>query len=116
ISASYPYYGCRPVNVILLTDGAETCMGTPENAATALRSTTIPGHATPQDIHTYIIGLGIAAGDAQIEAIATAGGTDAAPPGGNRGFYATDETSIALAFSQIVADSILVERCDMADN
>jgi hypothetical protein len=116
--ASDPFIGCRPVNVILLTDGAETCPtgSNPAPGATELRTTTVPGITGTVDIHTYVIGLGIAAGDAQIEAIATAGGTDAAPAGGNRGFYAVDETGLALAFSQIVADSIRIEVCDMADN
>jgi hypothetical protein len=34
----------------------------------------------------------------------------------HRGFYATDETSLSLAFSQIIADSVLVEVCDNVDN
>ncbi len=110
--ASDPYAGCRPVNVILLTDGAETCGGTPADGATALRSLSIGG--TTVDVHTYPIGFGVGVPDTSIEAIATAGGTDA--PGPNRGFYASDETSLALAFSQIIADSILVEVCDGVDN
>ncbi len=110
--ATDPFSGCRPYAVILLTDGGETCGGDPPAAATELRTTMVGG--TPYDINTYVIGFGISPGDTAIEAIATAGGTDA--PGPTRGFYATDETSLALAFSQIIADNILFETCDGADN
>ena len=110
--ATDTYRGCRPVNVILLSDGDETCGGNPPNGATALRNLTIGGVTV--DVHTYPIGFGVTPGDAGIEAIALAGGTDA--PGPNRGFYATDETSLALAFSQIVADSIRVEVCNGVDD
>lgn len=109
-------FPCRPVNVILLTDGEETCGGNPSAAATALRTTVVNTAfgARTYDIRTYVIGFGIAAGNAQIESIATSGGTDA--PGAHRGFYASDETSLALAFSQIVSESIRTESCDNSDN
>ncbi|MDQ3031361.1 MAG: VWA domain-containing protein [Myxococcota bacterium] len=107
-----PFGTCRPVSVILLTDGDETCSGNAVNAATQLRSTTVDGRT--YDIRTYVIGFGISPGDADIENMATAGGTDA--PGSRRGFYATDETSLSLAFSQIIEDSIRYEVCDGVDN
>jgi Putative metal-binding motif len=107
-----PYGTCRPVSVILLTDGDETCSGNAVTAATQLRSTTVGG--LTYDIKTYVIGFGVTAGDADIEGMATAGGTDA--PGANRGFYATDETSLALAFSQIVSDSLRFEVCNGSDD
>jgi hypothetical protein len=110
--ASDPAFACRPVSVILLTDGAETCGGNAVAAATALRATVV-GTRT-KDIRTYVIGFGVTAGDAAIEAIATAGGTDA--PGANRAFYATNETNLSLAISQIVADSALVETCNGVDD
>ena len=81
-------------------------------AATELRSTMVGG--TPYDINTYVIGFGITPGTAAIENIAIAGGTDA--PGTHRGFYATDETSLSLAFSQIIADNILFETCNGLDD
>ncbi|WP_236517056.1 vWA domain-containing protein [Sandaracinus amylolyticus] len=103
---------CRPINVILLTDGEETCEGNAVSAATALRSTTVDGRT--YDIRTYVIGFGVSPGNADIEGIATAGGTDA--PGTRRGFYATDETSLALAFSQIIESSIRFETCNGSDD
>ncbi|MFK7986869.1 MAG: MopE-related protein [Sandaracinaceae bacterium] len=107
-----PFNACRPYAVILLTDGAEFCGGDAPAAALALRSTLVGGQA--YDIQTYVIGFGRTPGDTGIEAIATAGGTDA--PGPTRGFYATDETTLSLAFSQIIADNLLIETCDGADN
>ena len=106
------FAGCRPYAVILLTDGIETCGGDPAAAAAELRATSFGGDT--YDVPTYVIGFGILSGDDQIESIATAGGTDA--PGAYRGFYASDEQSLALAFSQIVADNILFEVCDGDDN
>ena len=112
--ATDSYAGCRPYSVILLTDGEETCASdtATRNAAAELRSTSFGG--STYDIRTYVIGFGVTPGDGDIEAIAQNGGTDA--PGPYRVYYATDETSLALAFSQIVADSILVETCNGADD
>ena len=104
---------CRPVSVILLTDGDETCGGNAVAAATALRTTALGGGIT-KDIRTYVIGFGVTPGDTDIEAMATAGGTDA--PGPRRGFYATNETDLSLAISQIIADSALVESCNNLDD
>ncbi len=98
---------CRPVSVILLTDGAETCGGDAVAAATALRTTAVG--ASIKNIKTYVIGFGVAAGDAAIEAIAVAGGT-------TRGYYATNEATLSLALSQIIGDSALVEVCNNADD
>ncbi len=109
-------FACRPVSVILLTDGAPTCGTTTAQAAaaaTALRSSAVAGMGT-KDIKTYVIGFGVTAGDGNIEAIATAGGTDA--PGPNRGFYATNEASLSLAISQIIAESALIESCNNLDD
>ncbi|MBI4509808.1 MAG: hypothetical protein HY698_09225 [Deltaproteobacteria bacterium] len=119
-----PYKGCRPYYVILLTDGAETCTATANVtvAAGELRATAISN--INYDIKTFVIGFGMDPNDTsnadnwaavqQIESIAQAGGTDA--PGTMRAFYATDETTLSLAFSQIVAGALLTEICDNKDN
>ncbi|MBI5499485.1 MAG: MYXO-CTERM sorting domain-containing protein [Deltaproteobacteria bacterium] len=138
-----PYRGCRPYYVIMLTDGDETCGGCPQNGATALRSTrltTLPcttvadccpagtcrtsGAGTPSctgspgrcqyDVMTWDIGFRTAVPYATMENIAIAGGTDC--PGTNRACYASDQTSLSAALSDIVASSVLVEICDGADN
>src|SRR5262249_33214941 len=116
-SAQSPIIGdsfasCRPHYVILLTDGDETCGGTPPAAATALRTTTV-GSQT-YDIKTYVIGFGQTPCYTPLEDIATAGGTDA--PGACTAFYATDEQSLSLALSQIISSSLLQERCNGIDD
>ena len=112
--ASDPYRGCRPYYVILLTDGDESCSTFANSylAATELRATNVGG--VTYDVRTFAIGFGTATPSPRIETYALNGGTDA--PGANRGFYAADETSLALALSQIIAGSALVETCDGADN
>ncbi len=107
-----PFNTCRPYYVILMTDGAETCGGAPVTAASELRATVAGG--STYDVKTFVIGFGVTAPDTEIEDIAIAGGTDA--PGANFGFYATDETTLALAISTIIGDSVLSETCDGLDN
>lgn len=124
------YAKCRPMAVILLTDGIEQCGLTPATVppgaparAAELRTTKIPvptsvdasGYIT-KDIRTYVIGFGIGAGDVSIEAIATAGGTDAPHPS-YKAFYPADEAELSLAFTQIIADAQLnPEVCNDKDD
>jgi MYXO-CTERM domain-containing protein len=159
---------CRPLSVILLTDGVECCdacansspwnvgcpkanatlqaagVGTcptacgtwggcgnndafesaPEKAYELLTETQVPsasGTVSPRapGVQTYVIGFGIAQPESRIERIAVGGGTDN-PSDGNGGvfgFYADDEDSLALAFSQIIADAQPpAEICNNADD
>jgi hypothetical protein len=147
---------CRPMSVILLTDGDETCCGNYNcpsagccspptgviGAATNLHTTRIPvsnSQLITKNIRTYVIGFGINQGDADIEDIGEAGctcdgvyspnsctadtdRTTACDPcgglctAGYRGYYASDEESLSLAFSRIVADSQLIEKCNGIDD
>ncbi|HKU44926.1 MAG TPA: MopE-related protein [Polyangiales bacterium] len=110
------YSGCRPVAVIMLTDGQENCGGNGVTAATALRTsvvTTSSGNKTI-DIKTYAVGFGLNPGDTNIENLANAGGTDA--PGPHKGFYAQDEEALSAALNLIITNSQLSERCDGRDN
>jgi hypothetical protein len=114
--ASDAYWQCRPYRVIVLTDGDETCTlyANTNTAADELHSTAYA--ATTKDINTYVIGFGVGAGNVHTEAIASAGHTDAPPTGGDHAFYATDETTLSVAFNQIIADSMQYEKCDGIDN
>ena len=114
---------CRPYIVIMLTDGDETCGGTPANGAASLLSTPYPINANGTTvagfknyrIQTKPIGFGKPPGDAQIEAMAHAGGApDVA--GVNEGYYASDEASLQLAISSILADAIKTETCNNLDD
>ncbi|MDH5670854.1 MAG: MopE-related protein [Myxococcales bacterium] len=102
---------CRPLNVILLTDGNQQgCGGNPVTAADTLRMTTVPtpGGDLVKDIKTYVIGFGVTDPNTQINNIASAGGTTA--------FYAGDEETLSAALMQIIFDAQLTESCDGADN
>jgi hypothetical protein len=109
------------MSVILLSDGDETCNGNAVQRATELRSTKIPvprsvdpsGYIT-KDIRTYVIGFGYSCPYSNLDNIASAGGTHA--PDACAAFYAQNEEDLSLAFSQIIADSQLIETCNGADD
>jgi hypothetical protein len=171
-TASDAALDCRPLSVILLTDGIECCnncnddnassiyvQGCPDanaeitgaglsacpsgasngcysfgscgsdNAfesapqkAWELRNESIVPSASgdvSKTVRTYVIGFGLEEGDERIERIAIGGGTDnpSDGSGGNRAFYAQDEAALALAFSQIIADSQPpAEECNGEDD
>jgi hypothetical protein len=103
--ASDPNRGCRSVNVIMLTDGDETCDGDAETAARDLHDNFFVGGVRVV-VNSYFIGFGVAAGDGDIERYNRAGRGIAGNPAGNEGYYATDENTLAAAFSQIISDGI----------
>jgi len=95
---------CRKYAVILLTDGAETCGGTPTTAAAALNKL---------GVETYVVGFSVLATEkAQLNAIAKAG-----DKAGKRGaFFAGNEAQLATALAKIVADSVVFEKCNGKDD
>jgi hypothetical protein len=96
---------CRKYGVILLTDGAESCMGDPIASATALKNS-VSGVSIP----TYVIGFSTLASEAtQLNAIAAAGGTGTA-------FFASDGNGIANAMASIIAASTNYEKCNGLDD
>lgn len=123
--ANDPQLSCRPVSVILLTDGDDTCSNVADapNAAAALNTgSRNASTAASKAFPTYVIGFGDAGGNfnpAVLNQIAERGGTDArsSAGGSNRYFAARDEASLSLALSRIIADSQPpVEVCDNMDN
>jgi hypothetical protein len=92
---------CRKYNTILLTDGAESCQGDPVAAATALRN---------KGINTYVIGFStLPTETAQLDAIASAGGTGTA-------FLANDSDDLANTLASIVSSSVVFETCNDLDD
>src|SRR5205085_10593967 len=93
---------CRPYRVVLVTDGDESCGGDPVAAAAALLSAGIKVHV-----------IGFATSDpsmtANLDAIATAGGT-------GRAIFVGDSVALSSAMASIVSDSILIERCNGTDD
>jgi hypothetical protein len=97
-----PQAECRPYRVVLVTDGRETCLGSPTNAAAAL-------HADGADV--YVIGF---SGNPdffedEMNAIAASGGTGQA-------YFVDDPVKLSAALADIVAKTVLVEICDNEDN
>jgi hypothetical protein len=114
---------CRPYITILLTDGDETCADITQatTAATAMLTTQVQTDADPPletyRIETKPIGFGKPPGDAEIEALARAGGNMGDGPGGaNEGAYAQNEEELQLEISAIIADAIKFEQCNDADD
>jgi len=111
IRAADPDASCRDYSVILLTDGEQSPTCSPNNpvaSATALRSA---------GIRTYVVGLAISGGSrAQLNNIATAGGTDAGAPGGDTAFFADNLVTLSAGLSQIIRDSLRTEICNGADD
>ena len=96
---------CRKYSVILLTDGIESCMGNPVASATALR-TAVAGVT----INTYVIGFSVLPSEqAELNAIAAAGGTSAA-------FFANNQSGLSNALATIVASSTNFEKCNGIDD
>jgi MYXO-CTERM domain-containing protein len=113
---------CRKHQVIFLTDGGESCDSVAE-AVTAAQSfqnlsfTNAAGiDVTDYDVPVYIIGFAICPpGDPNcqtlqdLNSIAAAGGTGQA-------IAVSSQLELQLALAQIVADSIVSERCNGADD
>ena len=96
---------CRKYSVILLTDGAESCMGNPVTSATALKGT-----VAGVPINTYVIGFSVLPTEqAQLNAIAAAGGTGTA-------FFASDTNTLSNALATIIAASTNFEKCNGLDD
>jgi MYXO-CTERM domain-containing protein len=99
-----PFEGCRPYFVILLTDGQETCGGNPAAEAANLYTA---------GVETLVIGFGVAAPNAQLDAIAAAGASDLAA---TAVYVELDDIELALALMNIIVDSVLVEVCNGEDD
>ncbi|HEX7479503.1 MAG TPA: MopE-related protein [Polyangiales bacterium] len=92
---------CRGYYVIVLTDGAETCSSNPNGAAATMLT---------NGIKTYVVGLAVAAADqANLNAIAAAGGTTSA-------YFPNSKAELSAALSSIVAASIKTEVCNGVDD
>jgi hypothetical protein len=106
---------CRPVSVILLTDGDDTCVGdamkttAPPAAAGALNmGDPRADNSSGKAFRTYVIGFGSSGGNfspAVLDDIATQGGTDSRDGSGHKYYSATNEEQLSLALTRIIADA-----------
>jgi MYXO-CTERM domain-containing protein len=100
---------CRSVNVILVTDGDETCDNQADAvAASAALYAGFSKNGLTWNVKTYVINFA-GGSQANTDAIAAAGGTTAS-------YFATNEQQLALALSNIIGGSIKPETCDNLDN
>ncbi|MEZ4296187.1 MAG: MopE-related protein [Polyangiaceae bacterium] len=101
---------CRPVNIIFVTDGGETC--DPAGSAVAVAQDLYQNGVTVSGknwkIRTYMINFA-GGGVNESDAIAAAGGTSAS-------ILANNETELSLALSNIIASAVQPETCDNTDN
>jgi hypothetical protein len=107
---------CRPVSVILLTDGKETCAGNPVTAAQSLMGSgqISDGSVATKAFRTYVIGFGAQGSDSYdpttLNNIAMAGGTQQFYPAAN-------EQQLSSVLNQIIADAQPpVEVCNGMDD
>jgi MYXO-CTERM domain-containing protein len=101
---------CRSVNVILITDGDETCdtQADAVAASTALYQTGVTVGGKVFKIPVYVINFA-GGNQANTDAIAAAGGTTAS-------YFATNEVQLSQALANIIGKSIKPETCDNTDN
>jgi MYXO-CTERM domain-containing protein len=100
---------CRSVNVILLTDGDETCdtQADAVNAAASLYAGVTVGGKTFK-VKTHVINFA-GGNQTNTDAIANAGGTGLSQ-------FATNEVQLSQALSTIISGAIKPETCDNTDN
>ncbi len=106
---------CRPLNVILVTDGDDTCEGTAANglalsiaAAQDLFQNGVTIGGTTWPVRVYVINF--AGGtQANTDQIAAAGGTGSS-------LFAANEVELAQALSGIIAGAIAPEECNNGDD
>jgi MYXO-CTERM domain-containing protein len=104
---------CRSVNVILVTDGGETCdAGADAVDAAADLFAGFSKDGLTWNVRTSVIDFGNAGVTA--DQIADAG--DGPPTNSASAFAATNETELSLALSEIIGASVRPETCDNVDN
>ncbi len=117
---------CRRNYVVLLTDGAESCIAAAQRQATllertlALRQMRIGGARI--DVRVFVVALSVdPLGLSLLDTIARAGGTAVDAMGepdliGGRAYQANDAAGLRRAFARVLAEAIPVERCDGIDD
>ncbi|MFO0553380.1 MAG: MopE-related protein [Polyangiaceae bacterium] len=115
-SAAAGERACRSVNVILITDGDETC-DTQANAVTAAAAlyNGFTKDGITWHVKTYVINFA-GGSQANTDDIADAGDDGNSANNSAVSYFANDETQLSLALSDIISNSIAPEVCDNADN
>jgi hypothetical protein len=96
---------CRTYSVILVTDGAESCDGSPVAAATQLR--------TMYGVQTYVIAVSVLPSEeASLNALSNAGSGGARPTA----TFVRNPEDLVPALTAIIEGSIRTERCNGVDD
>ncbi len=124
--AADPNRRCRRNYVVLLTDGAESCVAPAQRQealiqrTVALRQMRVEGVGV--EVRTFVVAFSVdPAGVALLDSVARAGGTavDAqgnVDPIAGRAYQATDEAGLRRAFARILAEAIPSEVCNGLDD
>jgi len=111
---------CRPLNVILMTDGGETCDGDPVTAAQALYNGFDTG-TIHRSIRTHVIAFNVDDPADQtllnnIHKMGQCGATTGACANAVAAIPARNEVELSQAFAKIIGGAIQPEVCDNTDN
>jgi hypothetical protein len=111
---------CRSLNVILLTDGGETCGGNPVSAAQALYNGFTKDGIT-WSVKTHVIAFSIdAPADLtlanNIAKMGQCGATTGTCASGVNALQATNEVTLSAALAQIISNAIKPEDCNNVDD
>jgi hypothetical protein len=105
VRATDPIADCRTYAVILLTDGAETCLGNPSAAAGNLLSS--------EDVETYVVGFTILDEEKSLlNGVANAGSSTGVRPA----YFADNQSELAQALAEIVTSAFNFESCNGTDD
>jgi hypothetical protein len=116
---------CRPINIILITDGEESCEASTKARDTARELyqniTANGGAGVGRSVRVFPVGFGQLSdtGVQALEQIADAGqcnDNDAACQAKAKALFANNEAELSIALSKIITGSIQPETCDNVDN
>jgi hypothetical protein len=116
---------CRPINVILITDGEESCDGTSatNKAKLAARDLYDNGIGNGDGRHVKVFPIGFSslppAAVAALDDIAKEGQCDSADAQcklAAKGLVAANEAELSIQLSKIISGAIAPETCDNVDN
>jgi MYXO-CTERM domain-containing protein len=129
VLAADPQLRCRESYVVLLTDGAESCVPGNQQAVLlertlALREMDVDQDGLPvrKSVRVFVVAFAVdPAQQGLLDTIARVGGTAINPRGqldliGGRAYQAADQAGLRTAFSQILAEAIPVETCNGIDD
>ncbi len=111
---------CRSLNVILMTDGGETCSGDPVTAAQQLYNG-FTKDGIFRRIYTHVIAFNVDQPSDQtllnnVHKMGQCGSTTGSCANGVNALQASNEVTLSQAFAEVISGAIKPETCDNADN